>query len=103
VSFKLVTQDESGSVVVAGGLWKGEAWPEGILDGPEGFIGAVRSRVIDPHVRIEMKRMMPIWVPGRPRRPKDLSDIAKIEEEPGRRKGETPRAERDALLHESGV
>jgi hypothetical protein len=89
VSFKLVIEDENGSVVVAGGPWKGEAWPQGILDGPEGRIGAVRSRVIDPNAQIEMKRMMPIWVPGRPRRPKDVSDIAKLEDELRRRKDAT--------------
>jgi hypothetical protein len=60
--------------------------PEGILDGPEGRIGNVQGRVINPHAQIEIKRMMPIWVPGRPRRPKDLSDIVKIEQELIRRK-----------------
>jgi len=90
VSFKLIAKEENGSVVVAGGPWKGEAWPDGILDGPEGRIGDVRSRVISPHAQIEIKTMMPIWMPGRPRRPKDLFDIARIEDELLRRENRLP-------------
>jgi len=95
LSFKLIAKDEGGSVVVAGGPWKGEAWPEGILDGLEGHIGTVHARVLNPHAQIEIKRMMPIWVSDRPRRPKDLSDIVKIEQELIRRIDGAPSTEPD--------
>jgi hypothetical protein len=32
-----------------------------------------------PRVQVEIKKMMPIWVPGRPVRPKDAEDIARLE------------------------
>jgi hypothetical protein len=35
-------------------------------------------RIISPQVQIECKEMMPVWVPGRPRRPKDAEDIARL-------------------------
>jgi hypothetical protein len=31
---------------------------------------------MSPEAQIESKEMMPVWVPGRPRRPKDAADIA---------------------------
>lgn len=87
VSFKLVTQDEGGSVVVGGGPWEGDAWPEGMLQGGEGQIGSIRSRYINPLAQVEMKKMMPIWIPQRRRRRKDLTDIARIEAELRRQEG----------------
>lgn len=41
----------------------------------------IRVRLIFDHVasvRIESKEMMPVWVPGRPRRQKDAEDIARL-------------------------
>jgi len=42
-----------------------------------GRIGFVRCAILDLNAQIEVKRMMPIWVPGRPRRRKDVDDIAR--------------------------
>ncbi|WP_239162065.1 nucleotidyltransferase domain-containing protein [Acrocarpospora phusangensis] len=78
-SFALLDTDDTGRVVVAGGPWRGEPWPTGMLDGPTGAIGLVRCAIIHPRAQIEIKRMMPIWVPGRPRRTKDIEDIARLE------------------------
>lgn len=78
-SFALLSKDPFGRVVVAGGPWVGKMWPEGILDAPVGRIGALRCRIIGPRAQIEIKQMMPVWVPGRPRRRKDTEDIARLE------------------------
>ncbi|MEV8003780.1 aminoglycoside adenylyltransferase [Streptomyces sp. WA6-1-16] len=78
-SFALLDEDPCGHVVVAGGPWAGERWPEGMLDGTVGRIGATVCPVISPAAQIEIKRMMPVWVPGRPRRPKDAQDIRVLE------------------------
>jgi hypothetical protein len=47
-----------------------------MLDRLAGHIGAVACPIISPRAQIEIKRMMPAWVPGRPRRAKDARDIA---------------------------
>jgi hypothetical protein len=78
-SFALLERDDAGRAVVAGGPWRGEAWPDGMLDASTGGIGSVRCAVINPRAQIEIKRMMPIWVPGRPHRRKDSEDIARLE------------------------
>ncbi|MGW1627220.1 nucleotidyltransferase domain-containing protein [Streptomyces sp. NPDC002172] len=78
-SFALLAADLFGRVVVAGGPWAGEAWPEGMLDASAGRIGALRCRIISPRAQIEIKQMMPVWVPGRPRRMKDTEDISRLE------------------------
>ncbi|MFC9931925.1 nucleotidyltransferase domain-containing protein [Streptomyces sp. NPDC127190] len=78
-SFALLGKNRCGQVVVAGGPWAGEAWPEGMLDAPVGRIGALRCRTISPRAQIEIKQMMPVWLPGRPRRAKDAEDIARLE------------------------
>ncbi|MCC3291384.1 hypothetical protein [Arthrobacter sp. zg-Y1110] len=39
----------------------------------------IRCPVISPEAQIEIKRMMPVWVPGFRRRDKDAVDIAKLE------------------------
>ncbi|MFF0742725.1 nucleotidyltransferase domain-containing protein [Streptomyces sp. NPDC004111] len=80
-SFTLVDRDAQGRVVVAGGPWKGEPWPAGMLDpdaGP-GRLGDVSCPIVAPRAQIEIKRMMPVWDPSRPRRPKDAADIARLE------------------------
>ncbi|MCQ1576142.1 hypothetical protein [Streptomyces parvus] len=50
-----------------------------MLDGTVGRIGATVCPVISPAAQIEIKRMMPVWGPGRPRRPKDAQDIRVLE------------------------
>jgi hypothetical protein len=35
--------------------------------------------VVSPQAQIEIKRMMPVWDPSRPRRAKDAEDIARLE------------------------
>lgn len=79
LSFALIARDEAGRVVVAGGPWAGQPWPDGMLDWPAGRIGDLRCRIISPSAQIEIKTMMPIWVRGMPRRLKDAEDIARIE------------------------
>ncbi|MFK0257902.1 nucleotidyltransferase domain-containing protein [Streptomyces sp. NPDC090445] len=78
-SFALLDRDRYGRAVVAGGPWAGELWPEGMLDGSVGRIGDLRCGIISPGAQIEIKRMTPVWVPGRPRRAKDAEDIARLE------------------------
>ncbi|GAA4195231.1 nucleotidyltransferase domain-containing protein [Microbispora amethystogenes] len=79
LSFALLGRDEDGRVVVGGGPWKGEPWPDGMLDAPPGRLGRLRCPIISPAAQIEIKRMMPAWVPGMPRRPKDLEDVARLQ------------------------
>lgn len=79
LSFALIARDEVGGVIVSGGPWAGQRWPDGMLDWPAGRIGELRCPIISPSAQIEIKAMMPIWVPGMPRRPKDAEDIALIE------------------------
>jgi hypothetical protein len=79
LSFALIGRDDAGHVVVAGGPWAGETWPDGMLDWPPGGIGALRCPIISPHAQIEIKKMMPVWVPTMPRRPMDAKDIALLE------------------------
>jgi Aminoglycoside-2''-adenylyltransferase len=76
LSFDLLARGRDGAVTVAGGPYAGEPWPSGMLDWPPGQIGAMRCPIISPRTQIEIKEMMPVWVPGRPRRQKDADDIA---------------------------
>jgi hypothetical protein len=78
MSFGWLGRSPDGKATVAGGPYAGAPWPEGMLDWPPGRIGAVQCPIISPHVQIESKEMMPIWVPGRPRRKKDAEDIARL-------------------------
>jgi hypothetical protein len=78
-SFALLSKDQFGRVVVAGGPWAGKMWPEGMLEAPVGRIGALRCRIISPCAQIKIKQMTPVWVPGRSRRGKDTEDIARLE------------------------
>ncbi|MFJ2821147.1 nucleotidyltransferase domain-containing protein [Streptomyces toxytricini] len=78
-SFALLGKDRCGRVVVGGGPWAGELWPEGMLDAPPGRIGALQCPVISPRAQITIKHMTPVWIPGRPRRRKDAEDIARLE------------------------
>ncbi|MCX4734352.1 nucleotidyltransferase domain-containing protein [Streptomyces sp. NBC_01363] len=78
-SFTLLGRDAAERVVVAGGPWAGAHWPEGMLDAGPGRIGGLQCAIVSPQAQIEIKRMMPIWDPSRPRRTKDAEDIARLE------------------------
>jgi hypothetical protein len=78
-SFALLAYDSTGHPVVAGGPWAGAPWPEDMLDGPSPILAGIRCPVVAPQAQIEIKKMMPVWVPSRPRRPKDAADIARLE------------------------
>jgi hypothetical protein len=78
MSFAWLARGHDGTVVVGGGPHAGKPWPGGMLDWPLGRIGSVQCRIISPHAQIEIKEMMPVWVPGRPRRQKDADDIARL-------------------------
>jgi hypothetical protein len=77
LSFNLLRKDE-GRVVVGGGPFAGSPWPGDMLDAHLGHLGDVRCSIINPRTQIEIKQMMPVWVPGSPRRPKDAEDIARL-------------------------
>ncbi|MEU9026215.1 aminoglycoside adenylyltransferase [Streptomyces sp. NPDC048383] len=80
LSFALVDRDGAGRDVVAGGPWAGTRWPARMLDAAEpGRLGALECPVVSPAAQIEIKRMTPIWIPGRARRPKDAADVALLE------------------------
>ncbi|GGP32120.1 hypothetical protein GCM10018980_67600 [Streptomyces capoamus] len=78
-SFTLVDTDAAGRVTVAGGPWAGTPWPAGLLGAEPGRIGVLEAPIVDPRVQIEIKRMMPVWDPSRPRRAKDAEDVARLE------------------------
>jgi hypothetical protein len=77
-SFAWLATDNAGRIVVAGGPWAGQPWPTGMLAGPMGRLGHLRCPIISPAAQIEIKQMMPIWDPGRRRRPKDVPDITRL-------------------------
>ncbi|WP_243706314.1 hypothetical protein [Micromonospora sp. KC721] len=77
-SFAWLARDAAGRLVVGGGPWAGEPYPAGMLDWPAGRIGRVCCPIISPAAQIEIKQMMPVWVPGRPRRAKDAADVARL-------------------------
>ncbi|MFF7458162.1 nucleotidyltransferase domain-containing protein [Kitasatospora sp. NPDC008115] len=79
-SFALVDPTPDGRVLVAGGPWAGTAWPDGLLDGPPGRLGGLVCPIVAPRAQIEIKRMMPVWDPRRPRRAKDAEDVARLRE-----------------------
>jgi hypothetical protein len=71
----LLGRDATGHVVVPAGPHEGARWPAGMLDGPPGHLGGLTCPVVSPQAQIEIKKMMPVWVPGLPRRDKDRADI----------------------------
>ena len=81
LGFAPLERHDEGRVVVGGGPWRGTRWPADILAGAVvGHIGDLRCPVISPRAQVEIKQMMPTWVPGMPRRPKDAEDIRRIEQ-----------------------
>jgi hypothetical protein len=81
VTFALIARNDSGSLVVNGGPWAGEPWPDGMLDGSVGHLGALQCPIINLKAQIEIKEMMPVWFLRRPHRAKDLADIARLKSE----------------------
>lgn len=64
---------------LGGGPWRGVRWPVDLLTAAgRGRIAGLECPVISPRAQVEIKRMMPEWVPGMPRRPKDAEDITRL-------------------------
>ncbi|MER5333314.1 aminoglycoside adenylyltransferase [Micromonospora sp. NPDC002717] len=78
VSVAYLARDAAGRVVVGAGQWAGTPLPDGMLTGPPGRIGPLAVPVISVAAQIEFKEMFPVWMPGRPRRPKDAADLARL-------------------------
>lgn len=75
----LATADR-GDVVVGGGPFMGEPWPKSMINNNViGELEGISCPIISPEAQIEIKRMMPEWVPGFRRREKDAVDIARLE------------------------
>jgi aminoglycoside-2''-adenylyltransferase len=81
----LLARNAEGRPVVAGGPWAGAPWPADLLDGPIGRLGPLSCPIVSATAQIEIKLSTPTWMPGRPRRPKDIEDIARLREELARR------------------
>ena len=80
LGFAPLARTEAGCVVVGGGPYKGEPWPEDMISNAvAGELEGISCAVISPAVQIEIKRMMPVWVPGFRRRDKDTQDITTLE------------------------
>ncbi|TWP31773.1 nucleotidyltransferase domain-containing protein [Leekyejoonella antrihumi] len=74
LGFAPLERDVEGRVVVGGGPWRGTRWPADILsDAVVGHIGDLCCPVISPRAQVEIKQMMPEWVPAMRRRPKPRS------------------------------
>ncbi|WP_319459516.1 nucleotidyltransferase domain-containing protein [Micromonospora sp. RTP1Z1] len=78
LSFAYLDRDAAGRVVVGAGPWAGTPLPDGMLDAPPGRIGRLAAPVISVAAQIEFKELFPVWMPDRPRRPKDAADIARL-------------------------
>ena len=79
LGFAPLARSDNSAVVVGGGPWAGEPWPARMLeDAVTGHFAGLACAVISPAAQVEIKQMMPIWVPGRPRRGKDIADIRRL-------------------------
>ncbi|SBT46987.1 nucleotidyltransferase domain-containing protein [Micromonospora auratinigra] len=88
LSFAYLDRDDRGRLVVGGGPWAGTPLPDGMLAAPPGRIGPLTAPVISVAAQIEFKEMYPVWMPQRPRRPKDAGDLARLRDS---RDGHRPR------------
>lgn len=80
LGFAPLARTDSGDVVVGGGPFMGEPWPENMIDNTlVGELAGICCPIISPEAQIEIKRMMPVWVPGFRRRDKDARDIELLE------------------------
>jgi hypothetical protein len=80
VSVAWLERDADGQPLVGGGPGAGVPFPEATKCTVEGRIGDLRCPIVDPLGQIRTKLMMPVWVPGRPRRTKDAVDVALLRE-----------------------
>lgn len=78
VQVTLLGHDADGCPIVPAGPYAGARWPADLLAGSPGRIGDVTCPIVSPRAQIEIKEMMPVWVPGLPRRAKDLEDIVRL-------------------------
>jgi Aminoglycoside-2''-adenylyltransferase len=78
VQITLLGRDADGCPTVPAGPYAGARWPADLLDAPPGRIGDVTCPIVSPRAQIEIKEMMPVWVPGLPRRAKDLQDVVRL-------------------------
>jgi hypothetical protein len=85
VSFAYLARNGEGHVVVGAGPWTGAHFPDRMLDGSTGQLAGITCPIISPAAQIELKEMYPVWMPGRPRRPKDADDIARLRDAMDRR------------------
>jgi Aminoglycoside-2''-adenylyltransferase len=78
VSLTLLGRDGAGQPVVPAGPYAGERWQVDLLAGDPAVLSGVTCPIVSPRAQIEIKEMMPVWVPGLARRPKDRDDIARL-------------------------
>ncbi|MFG3558076.1 nucleotidyltransferase domain-containing protein [Micromonospora sp. NPDC047557] len=92
VSVAYLGRNDSGRPTVGAGPWAGTPLPAGMLDAPAGRIGTLVVPTISVPAQIEFKQMYPVWMPERPRRPKDADDLDRLRAAPRRAGPRTPRS-----------
>jgi hypothetical protein len=81
MSFLAMAPDRGTTAIIADGPLAGEHWPASMIaDSQVGRIGAQHCLTISPAAQLRLKRMTPTWFPGRTTRPKDVDDIAALED-----------------------